>query len=121
MKSLTKNVLFWTPRILCLLFVAFISLFALDAFEGHRGLWDTAGSLLVHLIPAAVLLILLALAWRREFVGGLAFPALGAFYLVWSWGRFPWPTYAVISGSLFLIGSLFLLNWRYGTRLRAAT
>ena len=35
MKTTPKRLLFWTPRILCLLFAGFISLFALDVFEGQ--------------------------------------------------------------------------------------
>ena len=36
MNKSVKPVLFWTPRILCILFAIFISLFALDVFgEGY--------------------------------------------------------------------------------------
>jgi hypothetical protein len=121
MKASAKNLLFWTPRILCLLFAAFLSLFALDVFKESGGFWDITVALLVHLVPSIVLLLLLALAWRWEFAGALLFAALGACYLVFSWGRFHWSTYAVISGPLFLIGALFLFNWRYRAGLRAAT
>ncbi len=45
-------------------------------------------------------------------IGGLLFPALGAFYIIAFWGRFHWSVYAIISGSLFLLGGLFLLSWK---------
>ena len=61
---------------------------------------------------------ILAVSWRWEWVGGLVFPALGALYLVAFWGRFHWSTYAVLSGSLFLLGGLFLLNWKHRAELR---
>jgi hypothetical protein len=48
------------------------------------------------------------------------FPALGAFYLVAFWGRFHWSVYAILSGSLFLLGALFLLNWKHRKVLHAA-
>jgi hypothetical protein len=104
-----------------LLFAGLISLFALDVFEEHRGFWNVTFALLMHLIPTGILLLLLALSWRWEWVGGLLFPALGVFYLVTFWGRFHWSAYAVISGSLFLLGGLFLISWRQRARLQAAT
>jgi len=121
MKKPTKWFLFWTPRILCLLFAAFISLFALDVFGENQGFWHTTLALLMHLIPTGILLLILALTWRWEWVGGLLFPGLGAFYILAFWGRFHWSVYVILSGSLFLLGALFLLGWKYRTELRART
>ena len=121
MKTPAKRLLFWTPRILCLLFAAFVSLFALDVFDEHQGLWNTILALLMHLIPTGILLLILAVTWRWEWVGGLLFPALGALYIIAFWGRFHWSAYAVLSGSLFLLGALFLLGWKLRAELRAKT
>lgn len=112
MKTQRRDPLFWAPRVLCALFAAFISLFALDVFEGDQGIWQTTVALLMHLIPTAILVGLLALAWRWEWVGAVTFPALGALYIAMAWGRFPWLTYAIIAGPLFLAGGLFLADWR---------
>jgi hypothetical protein len=114
---LTK-ILFWTPRVLGLLFAVFVSLFALDVFGEVYGFWRTMFALLMHLIPTGVLLVALAIAWRREVSGGLLFVALGAWYLISSWGRFHWSTYVVISGPLFLLGVLFIMDWFCRRRLR---
>jgi hypothetical protein len=111
MKANAKRLLFWTPRLLCILFAVFISLFALDVFGEGYGVWGTILAFLIHLIPTGILLIVLAITWRWEWVGGLLFPALGVLYLIMAWGRFPWPAYVVISGPLFLVGGLFLLGW----------
>ena len=119
MKTSTKRFLFWTPRILCLLFAAFISLFALDVFGENRGFWNTLLALLIHLIPTAILLVILAATWRWEWIGGLLFHALGIFYIVAFWGRFNWVAYVVLSGSLFVLGALFLVGWKYREELRA--
>jgi hypothetical protein len=121
MKTTTKAVLFWAPRILCLLFAVFISTFALDVFEGHHGFWNTTLALLMHLIPTGILLIILAVSWRWEWVGVVVFPALGALYIVAFWGRFHWSVYVILSGSLFLLGALFLLSWRQRAALHAKT
>jgi len=118
MKRPVKRLLFWTPRILCILFAVFVSLFALDVFGEGYGLWGTMLALLMHLIPTGVILIVLAISWRWEWVGGVLFITLGVLYLVMAWGRFHWSTYLVISGPLFLVGVLFLINWLYRAELR---
>jgi hypothetical protein len=121
MKLPMKRLLYWTPRVLCVLFAAFISTFALDVFDGNHGLWNTILALLMHLIPTGIILVMLAISWRWEWVGGTVFTALGVLYLVWFWGRFPWSVYLVIAGPLFLVGALFLLNWFYRRELRTSS
>jgi len=112
MKPLTARLLFWSPRVLALLFAVFIGLFALDVFDGRHGFWRTMAAFLMHLIPTGVLLLILALAWRWEWIGALLYPALGLFYLVSSLGRLHWSACVVIAGPLFVLGLLFLLSWR---------
>ena len=118
MKRPVKRLLFWTPRVLCILFAVFVSLFALDVVGEGYGFWGTILALLMHLIPTGVILIVLAISWRWEWVGGILFIALGVLYLVISWGRLHWSAYLVISGPLFLVGVLFLINWLYRAELR---
>jgi MFS family permease len=118
MKRPVKRLLFWAPRILCILFAVFVSLFALDVFGEGYGFWGTMLALLMHLIPTGVILIVLAISWRWEWVGGILFTALGALYLAMFWGRFDWSAYLLISGPLFLVGALFLINWLYRAELR---
>ena len=121
MTTTSKRALFWMPRILCLMFAAFISLFALDVFQEGLGVWRTALALLMHLIPTFLILIVLAISWRWEWVGAVLFTALALLYLVTSWGRLHWSAYAVISGPLCLLGVLFLVNWIWRAELRCKT
>ncbi len=118
MNTNIKRILFWTPRILCILFAMFLSLFALDVFSEGYGFWQTIGALLLHLVPIYIVVIVLVIAWRWEWVGAILFIALALFYPVASWGRFHWSAYLAISGPLVLIGVLFLLNWIYRAQLR---
>lgn len=117
MNDSQRQMLFWSPRIISILFAAFISIFALDVFVEGRGALEATGALLIHLIPTAVILIALALAWRRDLLGAFAFTWLGVLYLLLAWGRLHWSAYLVISGPLFLIGILFLLNWLHKREL----
>ena len=118
MNTSTKRLLFWTPRVLCILLAMFLSVFALDVFGEGYGFWQTIGALLLHLVPVYIVVIALVIAWRWEWVGAILFIASALFYLVWFWGRFHWSAYLGISGPLVLLGLLFLFNWIYRAQLR---
>ena len=111
MNTPLKRLLFWTPRILCVLFAGFLSIFAADVFGEGYGFWKTILALLIHLIPTWLVLIMLAIAWRWEWMGGILLIGLGAFYLFEFRGRFHRSAYLCISGPLFLVGILFFLSW----------
>jgi hypothetical protein len=106
-----NKILYWTPRILTIIFILFLGLFALDAFEGDTGFLKKLGGFLIHLIPNFVLLIFLILAWKREWIGTVVYILTGIAYIIMAWGKFPFVTYLSISGPLFLVGILFWFNW----------
>lgn len=105
------RVVYWTPRILGILFALFISIFALDVFGAGYSFWETIVALIMHMVPTALVVVALLIAWRWEWAGAVLFVALGAAYLLMTRGRFDWLTYLLIPGPLFLIGALFLINW----------
>lgn len=76
MKLSTKT-LHWLPRIICIIAILFISLFALDAFNPDLSLWQQIVGFMMHLIPSFVLTLLLVLAWKRELIGGIIFTIIG--------------------------------------------
>ena len=116
MKNSVGKVLYWTPRILSLLFVAFLMLFSLDVFDENLGFWGTLLGLFMHNLPALILLALAIVAWKREIVGGIAFIAAGFLYIIVTLVRgVPWYLVIswsmIISGPAFLIGALYLVGW----------
>ena len=113
MKTKMTPIIYWAPRILGILFAVFISIFALDVFTEGYGFWETVVALVMHLVPTAIIIIVLLIAWRWERVGGVLFLLLGALYIVMFWERGHWSAYLLISGPLFLIGALFLVSWHY--------
>ena len=113
MQSNTKRFLYWAPRILGILIAVFVSLFALDVFGEDYNFWETIVALMMHLIPTAIILIFLAIAWRWERAGGFLFIALGVLYFALFWDPSRWPAYLMISGPLFLAGVLFLFDGYY--------
>jgi hypothetical protein len=97
----------WIPRILCILFAVFITLFSLDVFDEHTGLWKTLAAFLIHNIPTIFLIAILIPSWKWPWIGGVFYIALGFIYLF----GLPGIKYLLIYLPLFVIGTLFLLDW----------
>lgn len=117
-KTLAKTLL-WTPRVLAILFVLFISLFALDVFDMGLGFWETLLGLFMHLIPSIVLALVIALAWKWDWVGALGFLGWIIFYLLMFQERgFGWSVYALMAGIPALIGLLYLAGWIWRKQIR---
>ena len=72
-----KKFFYCLPRILGILAILFISLFALDAFEHGETIGQQLLAFLIHLIPSFVLLAFLLIAWRWELIGGIIFMLIG--------------------------------------------
>lgn len=72
-----KKILRWTPRVLCIIAIVFISMFAFDAFSPERTFLQNAGSLLMHLLPSFVLVAFLVVAWKWELTGGILIALVG--------------------------------------------
>ena len=119
MKTSTK-VLYWTARILCILAILFISLFALDSFSSERTFWQNTTAFLMHLIPSFVLLASLIIAWKWEKVGGIILTILGVafsiFIFVFNYKRNHFPVMTCLLQTLavaipfVLAGILFILS-----------
>ncbi len=111
---------YWTPRILSIIFILFLAMFSLDVFDMKLGFWGTALGLFMHNIPVFVLLIVLLISWKHEIVGGVVFILAGALYVLmilmnvlrnsFEWYMVVW--ILTIAGPAFLIGILFIINWR---------
>jgi len=111
---------YWTPRILSIIFILFLAVFSLDVFDMKLGFWGTVLGLFMHNIPVFILLIILLISWKREIVGGIAFTLAGTLYVViilmnmlrnsFEWYMVSW--ILIVAGPAFFIGVLFIINWR---------
>ena len=54
-----KKLIYWSPRILLILFILFLALFSLDVFDEAAGFWQTALALLMHNLPSLILTVIL--------------------------------------------------------------
>ena len=103
-------------RVLGLAFAIFLGIFAADELRTPGDVWARAVPFSMHLIPAAIVLAGLLVAWRREWIGAVLFPLLAVVYVAVTWGRFDRSVYALIAGPLVALGILFGLNWRQRRR-----
>lgn len=119
MNKSVKQTLFWTPRVAGILFILFLSMFALDIFDMQLGFWGTIVGLFMHLLPSILLAIAIYIAWKREWVGAVLFIGWAIWYVVFFRDRgFPWMTYAIIAGIPAVIGLLFLADWIWRKQIR---
>jgi hypothetical protein len=102
--------LYWLPRILSLLLIAFFLLFSLDVFSEESLWWEMIFGFFMHNIPTLVLGGLTWLAWKKEKIGGIVFILLAIAFTIF------FKTYTnifsilTITGVPLLIGILYLLN-----------
>lgn len=71
------RVFHWLPRVLCILMILLVSLFAFDSFAPGLSAWQKLGAFFLHLIPSFILTAFLVLAWKWENVGGIIFIVIG--------------------------------------------
>lgn len=117
MKKTSATLLLWTPRVAGVLVAGFLGLFALDAFEG-RSFLAALPAFAIHLIPSFLVLAAVAMAWKFEWLGAVAFLGLAVAYAVRVRWRLDWMV--VISGPLVVVGALFLIAWLRHRELHAA-
>jgi hypothetical protein len=60
----------WIPRVLCILAILTISSLALDSFGPGQNFGRQVGAFFMQMIPSFVLVILLVIAWKWEYLGG---------------------------------------------------
>lgn len=98
------------PKLLTILYITFISLFALDVFSAGFNWPGTAIALFMHLIPTFILIACLTVAWKRGVVGGSLFLAVGILFTLWFRTYQRPDVFLLISFPLLLIGALFIIS-----------
>ncbi len=99
----------WTPRILSIVFILFISLFSLDVFEEYSG-WEILVALFMHLIPSIVLVSILLIAWKWELVGGVIYIIMGIVFTLFFKTYTELLGFFLISLPWIIVGILFIVN-----------
>ena len=119
--KISSKIIYLLPRIICIIAILFISLFALDAFNPQLTVWQQIRDFLMHLIPSFILTLFLLIAWKWELVGGIIFLAIGLFFTPiifmhnFQMNNSVWMSLGVIAAITFpfiLVGILFILGYR---------
>ncbi len=108
-----KNFLTWFPRITVIAFALFISLFAGDAFTEGGITWRQLGGFFLHLIPTAITLVLLWVAWKHRMVGGLLFVIWGLVFTINFATHRSTPLFLMFSLPLLASGFMFIFSQLY--------
>jgi len=110
----------WLPRVLCIIAILFISLFAADSFAPGLTFWQQIGGFFIHLIPSFILLAILILAWKWELAGSIAFGLIGLIMMPIIYGtnykmnHSVWISLGVVCAialPFFIIGILFFVSY----------
>jgi hypothetical protein len=116
----TNKLIFWTPRILVILFAIFLAIFSLDIFDNCNGFFDCALGLFMHNIPSFILLAILLISWKHELVGAIIFGLIGlagiigiiiAMLTIPEGSRFN-PIFIIVGVVCTLIGILFYFGYK---------
>ena len=101
--------LFWIPRVLAILFILLVSVFAFDAFTGEAPFIQELGRLVLQLIPTSfALIIALLISWRKPLIGGIIFILLGLVFTFYFRTYQALLNFLTISFPLIVIGALFI-------------
>jgi len=118
--KLSISLFHWLPRILCILAILFVSMFALDSFSPGHSIWQQLGTFFIHLIPSYVLTAILIVAWKWEKIGGIIFIAIGlalspfVFMLNYNRTHSVWVSLFIIAMITFpfvVVGILFITSY----------
>jgi hypothetical protein len=121
------RLLHWIPRVMCILAILLISLFAADAFAPGQTILQQFGAYFIHLIPSFILVILLIIAWKREFIGGIIFTVLGlglspaVFMVNYRHNHSIWMCLGIIAAitvPFVIVGILFMVSHKMKKRIR---
>ena len=117
----SRDWLFWTPRILSIVFICFITMFSFDVFERGLSAGEIALRLLLHNIPSLILIALFIISWKYDLVGAIGYLCIALLYMGMMaynviTSNLPWYLMLswniTIAGPALVIGALFLLRWR---------
>lgn len=102
--------LYWSPRVLGMVIVALFTLLSLDVFGEYQGV-ELLIALVMHLIPALLLLATLIISWKNELYGAMIYNILAVFSIFFFETYGDIIVFFIITLPLLLIGELFFLDW----------
>lgn len=106
----TEKIFFWLPRVIAIIFILFLGLFALDVFVPGKSIGEMIIGFLIHLVPNYILIVFLLIAWKNEKIGGILFILLSLAFTFFLNTYQEIMSFLFISLPVFAIGILFVIN-----------
>jgi len=99
----------WLPKVLTMILALLAIIVSFDVFEPGVPAGQIALALLIHLIPAFIIIIALAFSWKKHLRGAILFFILDIVYLI-SMASRPLANKIVMAVFLLLISVCFLIS-----------
>lgn len=107
--QINKTKFLLAARIISILFICFISLFALDIFDMQLGIGGTILGIFMHLIPSIILGVLVYFSWKKPQIGFYGFSALALIFTLYFRTYAFWGSFLAISLPLIILAGLYYL------------
>ena len=94
------------------LYAVALLIFAADVFNHEQNIAQTFYDILLHLLPTAVILLIVFVAYNRPLIGAIIYLVLGLMYIITGWASMHWSAHVLIAGPLFLLSALYITAWK---------
>ena len=94
------------------LYAVALLIFAADVFNHEQNIAQTFYDILLHLLPTAVVLLIVVVAYNRPLIGAIIYLVLGLMYIITGWARMHWSAHVLIAGPLLLLSALYITAWK---------
>jgi hypothetical protein len=113
-KAGLSKFLYFTPRIVGILMIIFVSFLALDVFTEGGNFWKQLLAFITHNPPSMFLAILMVFAWRKPVIGFIIFGLIAVYFsrVVFD-ADFGPRNFILFVAPLALISGLFWINWKW--------
>jgi len=94
------------------LYAVALLIFAADVFNHEQNIAQTFYDILLHLLPTAVVFIIVVVAYNRRLIGAIIYLVLGLMYIITGWASMHWTAHVLIAGPLLLLSALYITAWK---------
>ena len=72
-----EGLFYWLPRSLSIIAIIIVTAFSFDVFQSGESVAGQLEDLVIHLVPSYLLTVILVVAWKWEYTGGIIFLVIG--------------------------------------------
>ena len=94
------------------LYAVALLIFAADVFNHEQNIAQTFYDILLHLLPTAVILLIVFVAYNRPLIGAIIYLVLGLMYIITGWASMHWSAHVLIAGPLLLLSAIYITAWK---------